>query len=160
PDRPENSIKRVAEIWILHYEGETGQYPVKGNQFIGWLAKLLSKPDHNWTVAGLLGDPGGKLEAGSLPRAQCAMDRGGLRKIDNRIKEIDEITKETGGSESLEGERATLLQQVQVHSATERMPAPVKKAYDNITTQKRQFLLKLAEEMPQLAAHLKACIIP
>jgi hypothetical protein len=154
------SLRRVGEVWHLRYQGENADFPVKGNQFLGWLAKLLAKPGHAWTVAELRGDPEGKLKADALLGGERAKDKEGLQKIHERIQEIDEITGETGGSEGLEDERAKLLRQVETHSARERVGSSAGKAYNNITTQKRQFLGRLQEKMPELAAHLRACIIP
>jgi hypothetical protein len=158
PDDTGMSLRRVKKYWHLCFQGEKGDFPVKGNQFLGWLTKLLSKPDYDWTVAELLGDPGGKLKADALLGGECATDKDALRAIWERIQEINAIVEETDWSEKLEEDKEELLRQVQKYSATERMGAGVTKAYNNITTQKRQFLTKLQEDMPQLTAHLRACL--
>src|SRR5262249_22363834 len=129
-------------------------------QFLGWLAKLLAKPNSGWTVAELRGDLDGKLKADALLGGERATNKEGLDKIWERIQEIDEVTEATGGSEDLENERAELLRGMEKSSAKRRITTNVAKAYKNITTQKRQFLRKLEEHMPQLTAHLRACIVP
>jgi hypothetical protein len=159
-DGPSMSLRRVGKAWRLRYQGETADFSVGDNQFLGWLAKLLSKPNHPWTVAELLGDPDGKLKADASLGGEWAKDKKTLRAIYERIEDINAITEETGGTEALEQEKQQLLREVEGHSATERMEAGVGKVYNNITTQKRQFLKKLAKDMPQLTALLKACIIP
>jgi hypothetical protein len=159
-DGPGISLRRVGKVWHLRYQGERADFPVGGSKFLGWLAKLLSKPGHAWTVAELLGDPDGKLKSDASLGGEPISDKEGLQAIWERIQEIDAITEETGGSEKLENERGELLRRVETHSAKGRMKASVSKAYNNITTLKRQFLQKLRVEMPRLAAHLKACIIP
>jgi hypothetical protein len=156
--RPDMSLRRVGEVWHLCYQGENADFPVKGNQFLGWLAKLLAKPGQAWTVAELRGDPEGKLKADALLGSEHAKDKDGLRKIYDRIQEINHITEQTGGSDRLEDEKEELLRQVEKFSAKRRIESSVGKAYHNITTQKRQFLTKLEKQMPQLAAHLRACI--
>jgi hypothetical protein len=147
------SLRRVGKVWHVRYQSEKADFPVAGNKFLGWLAKLLAKPDRSLTVAELLGDPDGKLAADALLGGEPVTDQEGIRAIRERLEEIDEITKETGGSEKLENEKEALLRQFKG-----RMGASVRTAYNNITTQKRQFVRKLKAEMPQLAAHLKACI--
>jgi hypothetical protein len=163
PDEGDDSrlfLRRVGKVWHLRYQNEKADFPVAGNQFLGWLVKLLSMPGRSLTVAELLGDPDGKLAADALLGGECVTDQEGIRAIKERIEEIDEIAKGTGGSEELDNERAELLKQLMGSSATGRVRASVCKAYNNITTQKRQFLKKLQSEMPQLASHLKACILP
>jgi hypothetical protein len=154
------SLRRVGEVWHLRFSEEGSDFPVKGNKFLGWLAKLLAKPNHAWSMAELLGDPKGKLKADAHLGGEYAKDLESLRKIKERIDEIDETTSRTGGSERLEKERDQLLLQVRRHSARERMPAAVTKPYNNFAVQKSQFLVKLQQDMPQLAAHLKACLVP
>jgi hypothetical protein len=154
------SLRRVGKVWHVRYRSEKADFPVAGNKFFGWLAKLLAKPDRSLTVAELLGDPDGKLAADALLGSEHVMDQEGIRAMKERIEEIDEITEGTGGSEELDNERAELLRQLEGSPAMGRIRASVSKAYNNITTQKRQFLKKLTSDMPQLAAHLKGCIIP
>jgi hypothetical protein len=160
PDAAGMSICRVGEVWHLRYLSEEADFPVCGNKFLGWLAKLLAKPDYAWTIADLLGDPEGKLKADALLGGERAKDKDSLRTIWERIQEIDDTIGDAGGSEELESEKAKLLRQVEGHSSKERMTAAVAKAYKNITTQKRKFLQKLKKKMPQLSAHLKASLVP
>jgi hypothetical protein len=159
-DDPDLSFRRVGMVWHLRYQGESADFAVRGNQFLSWLAKLLSKPDYSWTVAEVLGDPDGKLKADALLGGERATDAQGLREIWERIQNIEEEIQTTGGTEALEDEKAKLLRQVENHPATRQIQTSLGNAYNNITTQKRQFLQKLAKEMPQLAAHLRACIKP
>ncbi len=116
-------------------------------------------PDYAWTVAELLGDPDGKLKADASLGGMSTKDKEGLKTIWIRIMDIDALTEETGGTDALESEKDALLRDVEKYSARDRMEASVSKAYNNITTQKRQFLKKLMPEMPCLAAHLLACVI-
>jgi hypothetical protein len=153
-----SSLRRVGEVWHLRYQGESADFPVRGNQFLGWLAKLLEKPDYAWTVAELRGDPEGKVKADARLGGEYEKDEEGLRKIYERIQDINDITERTGGSDRLEDEKGELLRQVETHSAKGRIESSVGNAYNNITTQKRQFLKKLKGQMPQLAAHLRSCI--
>jgi hypothetical protein len=159
-DDSDTSLRRVGKVWRFRYRVEKADFPVVGNQFLGWLAKLLSKPDRSLTVADLLGDPDGKLAADALLGGERLTDKESIRAIRQRSEDIDEIKARTGGSEVLDDERAELLQRIEGNPATGRMGATVCKAYQNITTQKRQFLKKLKSDMPGLAAHLKACILP
>jgi hypothetical protein len=152
------SLRRVGEVWHLRYQGESADFPVRGNQFLGWLAKLLAKPNHALTVAELRGDSEGKLKADARLGGEYAKDMKGLREINDRIRQIDEITELAGSSDHLEAEREKLLREVAAYSAKGRIGSSVGNAYNNITTQKRLFLTKLEKEMPQLAAHLRSCI--
>jgi hypothetical protein len=160
-EAPVMFLRYLGGIWRLRYPGDPDrEFPVKGHKFLGWLAKLLSKPGHPWTVAELLGDPDGKIEADASLGGERVHDREGIRKIWNRIEEIDAITEATGGSAALEAEKDDLLQEVTGHAATKQAEAEVRQAYNNITTQKRLFLKKLAKEMPRLAAHLRTHLRP
>jgi hypothetical protein len=156
-----NVLWRDGEVWHLHYCGEKGDFPVKGNKCLTWLVKLLSKPNYAWTVAALYGDPDGKLAADALLRGENEKDNETLRKIAERIEEIETFSEGTGGSETLEQEHATLLKELEQHTAHKRLDTPLHRAYNNISTQFRQFRLnKLAKVMPQLAAHLEASLKP
>ncbi len=106
----EQCIQRQGHVWHLRYQNESAEYPVRGNLPIGWLLELLAKPNRALSVAALRGDPDGKLAADSTLGTENATDRQGLLNIKNRIQEIDLITKETGGSEMLENEKAKLLE--------------------------------------------------
>jgi hypothetical protein len=154
------SLRRVGKIWHLRYHGEKADFPVDGNKFLGWLAKLLRKPDYAWTVAELLGDPEAKLKADASLSRERVTDAEGLKTIWKEIQDIDAMIEETGSTEALEDKKAELLKHVEQHSARRRMGSAVAKDYNNIGTQKRQFLKKLKAHMPQLAAHLEASIIP
>jgi hypothetical protein len=154
------SLRRVGKIWHLRYQNEEAEFPVRGNKFLGWLAKLLSKPDHGWTVAELLGDPDGKLKADTFLGGERTANPEALEAIWKRMQDIDTTIEELGGCEALEDERNELLKQVEACSAKEPMRTGVGKAYHNITTQKRQFLKELKPHMPQLTAHLQASIDP
>jgi hypothetical protein len=159
-DGPVMSLRRVGKNWRLRYPNDQdGDFPVKDHKFLGWLAKLLSKPGYPWTVAELYGDPEGKIKADAALGGERARDWEYLRRIWDRIQEIDITTQTTGGSAELAAERGDLLQQVRGHSATELMEAEVRKAYHNVTTQLRLFLKTLAREgMPRLAAHLRTAL--
>jgi hypothetical protein len=161
PQEPKSlmSLCRVGQVWHLRYHNEKADFPVDGNKFLGWLAKLLAKRAYAWTVAELLGDPEGKLKADASLRGERVTDADGLRKIRNRLEDIDAMIATTGGSEAPEAEKAQLLKQVEHWSKQRRINSPVARAYNNIGTQKRQFILKLKDNMPQLAAHLKAAIV-
>jgi hypothetical protein len=155
-----NVIRRVGGVWHLRYESESADFPVAGTKFLGWLAELLSKPSRAITVAELYGDPGGKLTADARLGGEDTTDREALQAIRNRLEDIKEQREDTGGSDALDNEEADLLRQVAGYSAKKRIESRVGKAYNNIATQKRQFLQKLKPKMPALAAHLKACLIP
>jgi hypothetical protein len=159
PPDPPVSLRRVGEVWHLRYHDEEADYPVKGNQFIGWLAKLLDKPNRTWTVAELRGDPDGKLKADASLGGQPITDEESLQKIQDHIEDIDATIEATGGSEALEEQKARLLGQVADCAKRRRIISPLSKAYGNIQTQKSLFLTKLKAEMPQLGTHLRACII-
>jgi hypothetical protein len=151
-----NSIQRVAEVWHLRYQGEQGDYPVKGNQCIGWLAKLLVAPNRSLTVADLRGDPEGKLAADALLGAERETDNAGIKAIRKRLEEIEDIAEQAGGwSEHLEKEREDLLDRVKEAEDGKQLRSSLNRAHHNIASQIRTFLRdKLPEEMPQLAAHL------
>jgi hypothetical protein len=155
--KSECSVRLIGEVWHLRYCGEAGDYPDKGNKCIAWLAKLLTAPKRSLTVAAIRGDPEGKLAVDAMIGTEREADSGALGVIKKRLEEIDDITGETGGSERLEEERAELLGKLK--TATKSLKTPLKGAHHNIATQLRTFLReKLAQDMPQLAAHLKASL--
>ena len=158
--RKEYSIRRIARIWQLRYEGEVGHYPVKSHKAMGWLAQLLSAPNRTLTVAELLGDPGAKLAADALLGGERVTDRAGLGVLRKRLEEIEALREAMGGSESLDEERAELLQQLQPGAKQEWINSGVRRAYNNITTQLRALRRLLGKDMPRLAAHLKASLKP
>ena len=58
----------------------------------------------------------------------------------------------------MESEKANLLDRLKFYEKTKQISSPVRKAYNNITTQIRQLRRKLRKSMPQMEAHLKASI--
>ena len=150
-----NSIRLVGDVWQLGYSTENGQYPKQGNQCIKWLAKLLAAPNRSFTIAELRGDPEGKLAADALLRGDLESDRDGVKAIKNRLEAIEAITEETGGSETLENEKANLLRWLQAADDNKQITNPLRKAHHNIATQIRNLREKLAPTMPKLAAHLQ-----
>jgi hypothetical protein len=150
------SLCRVGEVWRLRYHDEEGDFPVSGNHFIGWLAKLLAKPNYHWTIAELIGDLERKIAADAALGGEDALDAEGIRETRKEIETIDEFLK-MGGSEQLENERARLLRQLNGQMGA-RLKTAAENAYNNISTQKRKFLPKLGRSMPKLASHLKACL--
>jgi hypothetical protein len=155
----ENSIRLEGEIWHLRYGEESGRYPASDNQSIGWLVKLLAKPGHRFTVAELRGDPEGKLHADSAMRGERLTDAEGLKRIRDRLQDIDEISNDTGGlTQSLEEERARLLQELKEGKEGKQAQTALRKDHHNIATQFRNLREKLVKGMPQLAAHLKSSL--
>jgi hypothetical protein len=146
------SLRRVGEMWDLRYLNDQRHFPVKGNLFIRWLAKLLAHPNQGFTVAQLRGDPEGKLAADAALGGEDAMDAREVREIRERIEEINDSLN-VGSSERLEDEKAQLIRQLEPFQ--ERLQSGVKKGYDNIARQKRDFLNEQICDMPSLAAHLK-----
>jgi hypothetical protein len=146
----------VGEIWCLRYHDEINNFPVKGNQFIRWLAKLLEQRNCPLTVAELYGDPGGKLAADASLGGEDTQDRESLQATYKRMEDIQTIIADTGGSEELEAELEELVRQV--GKSSERMKTGIGRAYHNIATQKRMFLQKIQEQMPELRAHLRTYI--
>jgi CheY-like chemotaxis protein len=152
-----NSIRLRGDVWHLSYHGESGDYPRRGNQSLAWLYKLLAAPNKLFTVAELQGDPDSKLDADARIGAERRTDDAGIKSIQKRLEEIEEITEQTGGSETLENEKTQLLDQL--HEALGRIDSPLKKAHRNIAVQIRAFRDKLAKgSMPNLAAHLRAAL--
>jgi CheY-like chemotaxis protein len=155
----ENSILLRADVWHLRYHGESGDYPRKGNQSLVWLHALLAAPNKLFTVPDLQGDPDGKLAADALIGDEWETDVAGLKKIKDRLDEIEEIVEKTGGSESLENEKADLLNRIQQARRGKKMDSPLKAAHRNIAVQIRALRdNKLAKDMPLLAAHLRAAL--
>jgi hypothetical protein len=156
----ENSMKLVGEVWTIQYGNEPGMYTDRGNQCIGWLAKLLARPNRSLTVAELRGDPEGQLKADAQMGSERETDEDGIRSIRARLQEIEEIAAETGGgSESLDAEKATLLRQVEAAVNEKKIGSKLKRGHHNMATQIRAFLReKLAKDMPKLATHLTAAL--
>jgi hypothetical protein len=125
-------------------------------QSIGWLAKLLAAPNRQLTVGDLRGDPEGKLAADARLGAVPEMDRQAAEEVRRRLQEIEDITDKTGGSASLDEEKATLLDQLQRWAKAHE--SQLKDDHHNIATQLRNFRRKLQDDMPRLAGHLKECL--
>jgi hypothetical protein len=183
PDQ-ENSIRLVGEVWHLRYEGESGEYPSKGNQCLMWWAKLLASPNRSFSVADLRGDPEGKVAADATIGADreteaeailCFERR--LKEIENGLKDIEEVRTVAGGSDGLdnrqlqlEREKEDLLKCLQNADYGKKIRSSLIAAHHNIATQLRNFAKKLAGEqqpggrekpvaiMPKLAAHLNQAI--
>jgi hypothetical protein len=154
----EKSIRLVGEVWHLHYQGESGDYPAKDNQALSWLAKLLAAPGRHLTVADLRGDPEGKLKADATARGERLTDTEGLRGIWTRLQGIDALSESTGGSATLEEERADLLRKVKEGEEGKQAQTSAGKAHHNTATQLRNLRKKLADKMPALAAHLDSTL--
>jgi CheY-like chemotaxis protein len=155
----ENSIRLHGDIWHLRFQGESADYPRKGNQSLAWVHKLLAAPSKLFTVAELQGDPDGKLAADAAFGAERQTDAAAVKCIKDRLEEIDEISARTGGSESLEEEKAALLSQFQQALRGKKMDSPLKTAYRNIAVQIKSLRdKKLSKDMPRLAAHLRAAL--
>src|SRR5262249_3030922 len=119
-----------------------------------WLTRLLVTPNRFLTVAELRGDPEGKLAGAAHLGSELETDAEGASTIARRLKDIDDITVATGGSEQVENERTDLLDRLKRSDEGKRLQSSLTKQHHNIATQFRNFLKKLATEMPQLAAHL------
>jgi CheY-like chemotaxis protein len=158
-EHAENAIRLKAEVWHLRFHGESGDYPRKGNQSLVWIHKLLAAPNKPFTVAELQGDPLGKLAADGALGDEGQTDDAGIKKIKHRIEEIDDIAKETGGSEALDEEKAVLEKQFQESLRGKKMDSSLRDAHRNIAVQIRALRdKKLAKGMPRLAAHLRAAL--
>jgi hypothetical protein len=153
-----NALTRKANMWFICYGAEEGAYPLKGNKCIGWLARLLARPNRVLTVAELRGDPDGKLAADAHLGGDLETDADGIQAIKNRLREIADIRSETGGSETLDNEEAALLRRLQAADAERQILAPARRAHHNIATQLRNFRQRLKEDMPTLFAHLVASL--
>src|SRR5262245_5783347 len=153
----ENSIRLKGDIWHLRFHGESADYPRSRNQSLTWLHKLLAAPNKPFTVAELKGDPGGKLAADATIGTELLTDDVGIKRIEDRLEELKEIAKNTGGSEALEQEEEALLKQQNEARRGKKIDSPLKAAHRNIALQIRNLReRKLAKDMPTLAAHLRA----
>jgi hypothetical protein len=154
PPVPEFSVRLIGEVWRVRYLNEEGLYPKTGNLCIAWLVKLLAVPNRALTVGKLRGDPEEKLAADATLGSEREADGDTLREIKKRLDDIEGVAGMTGWTESLEREKAALLAQLKTASKT--LTPQLGKEHHNIATQFRNFIReKLAEQMPQLAAHLK-----
>jgi hypothetical protein len=152
------SLRLVGEVWHLVFDGETFDIAAARCKFASQLAKLLSSPGIDLAVTHLADDPSGKIAADVRLGGQRTKDKESLQRAWNRISDIDAAIEETGGSRELEAERAAILAQVGGYEAMSRMRTTVSKHFNNITTQKRQFLEKLGLGMPRLVSHLRAYV--
>jgi hypothetical protein len=145
-------------MWAIRYAKECGLYPVKGNQSIAWLTRLLARPNRALTAADVLGDPEGKLAADALLRDEAATDLEGVRRIRERIKEIEDDAEVIGWTGERENERIALLKQLEKAAQNKRLRSPAEAAHHNIASELRARCKKLAGGgMAMLAAHLIAC---
>jgi hypothetical protein len=147
----------VGEVWRIRYRVELGDYPARGSLCIAWLVKLLAAPNRQLSVPEMRGDPEGKLTADAMIGGEREADGATLIAIKQRLDEINDITAGSGGSEELEEEKSELLERLE--AATKPFKTALKGAHHNIATQLRTFTReRLPEQMPQLAAHLKASL--
>jgi hypothetical protein len=153
---PVNRIQREGGMWHLRYQDESGDYPVRGNQSISWLAKLLAAPNRRLAVADLRGDPECMLAADAMLGTEPEMDPEGMALIRRRLQEIADITAETGGSESFQEEESRLLERLKQSPGAGVLKSQLRRDHANIATQLRNLRRKLKSDMPNLAAHLKA----
>ncbi len=157
----DNAIRQVGRVWEIRFQRERGCYPVTGNKAVGDLVKLLAAPNRQLTVAQLLGDPEGKLKTNSRLGAELETDAEGVKAIKRRLTEIEDIAEEVGWSRHLENEHATLVARLKgIRSGTHKkmINTPEKRAHSTIAVRIRAFLKKLANGMPNLAAHLTAAL--
>ncbi len=155
----DNSVRLVGDVWHLNYGTEKGTYPKKGNQCIEWLAKMLAAPNHFFSVADLRGDPDGKLAGDGHLMGELETDLEGVKAIEKRLEEIDFLRATTGGTETLEDEKADLLRRLKAADSFKQITNSLRKAHHNIATQIRKLMRnKLAKDTPQFAAHLKATL--
>jgi hypothetical protein len=150
-------IRCAGGVWHLRYQEESREYPVRGNQGISWLAKLLVTPNRLLTVADLRGDPELKLAADAMLMGVKEVDRRTITDIRKRLEEINDTAEETGWSKALEDEKLDLLAQLK-GPLGKKLRSSLKRDHANIATQLRNLMKKLKAEMPQLAAHLKASL--
>ncbi len=155
----ENSLRLRGDVWHLRYDDDSGDYPRKGNQSLIWLHKLVAAPNKLFTVADLLGDADGKLAADARIGGEREIDDVGFKAIKDRLEEIEDTVETTGGNESIENEKADLLNRLQQARRGKNLDSPLKAAHRNMTVQIRTLRdNKLAKDMPRLAAHLRAAL--
>jgi hypothetical protein len=153
-----NSIHLVGEVWHLHYDAESGEYPQKGNMCIGWLAKLVAAPHKSLGIPELRGDPDGTLSGDASLGSDMEIDAEGIKAIKREIDDIDETAAATGGSEDSANKKADLLHQLKAAQQLTRIGSPLQKAHHNIATQFRKFIRKLASQMPKLSKHMETSL--
>lgn len=154
-----NRIQLVGDMWQIRYESETGNYPVRGNQCIAWLAKIVESPNRQISVADLRGDPEGKLAADRGIPSETETDIEGIEAIRDRLQEIDDILTETGENEKLENERHDLLARLKTSKYGKKLQSGLANEHRNMATQIRKFLKnKLIKTMPKFTGHLKTSL--
>jgi len=90
--------------------------------------------------------------------AEPEMDRQTAADISRRLREIEEIRAETGGSHSLDEEQARLLDYTKQFASEKKLGSQLKRDHENIAKQLRNFRHRLDRDMPRLAAHLKVSL--
>jgi hypothetical protein len=153
-----NYIHFRGETCHLGYGIEMSEFQIRGNQALKWLAKLLAASNRSLTVGDLRGDPQHKLAADSLLGGELETDSEGIKRIKERLDEIEDLTAATGGSERLQNETVDLLGRLGEAEDFKQLTNHLKTAHHNVATQIRTLLRKLGKDMPQLAAHLKAAL--
>jgi hypothetical protein len=157
PVEPATSIERSADFWEIRFQNEHATF--KHRRALPWLAKLLSKPHHRWTVAELLGDEEGKLAADALLRRQPQADREAVARLRKQLEELDEIEAQFSGlNTEQEREKVEILRELD--TADKALKSALVRAYDNIRKQVKTLIGTIKKDMPKLAAHLKAAIKP
>ena len=156
--KPQNSIRLVGEVWHLLFGIEKVDCPKQGNQSLEWLAKLLSTPNRFLSIADLRGDPDGKLAGDAALNGEQITDPEGVSFIKKRLGEIEDLAEETGGSETLDNEKAELLRQLRTADDEKQFTNPLRKAHHNIATQIRSLRSKWSKDAPNLFQHLKLAL--
>jgi hypothetical protein len=187
PAEHENSIQQIGDYWELRFDGETGRFPVKDNRCITWLARLLYRPRHKFTVVELRADLKDKTanDRGNadmllgtdnkFTREDRDRFREELTKIENRIADL-EVFCELGTSTTHEDELQELIRQKEFLMKFlrdgfrgKKIRTPLSRAYHTIASQIRKFIGKLTGEtrpgrvqkagvMPNLGSHLVASV--
>jgi hypothetical protein len=152
-----NAIECVGQIWHLRYQGEYAEFPVQGNLCLKWLAQIVTSPRRTLTVAGLRGDPEGKLKADASLGNQYVADDPIARAILIELDDVDATIEATGNTERLEEKRAALLKELDTKQL-KRFASPLEKTHHSMATQIRKFCKGLADQMPGLHAHLKVSL--
>lgn len=95
--------------------------------------------------------------ADAIQRGERENDPAAIKNIKDRLDEIEETEKATGGSEALSEEKATLLRQLE--NPSKQLTTPLRNAHHNIATQFRNLIRgKLNCNMPHLAEHLTSAL--
>lgn len=151
-NQAERSITNMGDGWRIRFDGQEALHWGKA---VGYLAKILSRPNYGWTVAELKGDPERKLEGIAQLRGMPAMDNAAVKAIRKRMAEIEDLD-EDGANERLQNEKADLL--IQLESSSKHLGSELRGEYTNIQKQIRTLKNdKLKTGMPQLFRHLEEC---